>query len=152
MRLERVAFDHPDAVDLRAQMVTEVAQIYGEQRDTAAPSGAAGIDPDGVVVTVVGYDPSGTAVAHALLRRLGAELEIKRMFVSPAARGLGAADLLMAELEIAAAQEGAGRVVLHTGDRQTAAIGVYQRHGYTEIDVYEPYVGMPSSRCFEKVL
>ena len=151
-----MAFDHPDAVVLREQMVAEVTQVYGRQRDTAS-DGAGGIAPDSVVVTLVGRDDAGEAVAHALLRRLpGADhqgdVEIKRMFVAPAARGLGAADLLMAELEAVAAEEGATRVVLHTGDRQRAAIGAYVRHGYTEIDIYEPYVGMPSSRCFAKRL
>ncbi len=151
MRLERVAFDHPDAVGLREQMVAEVSHIYGQQRDVASGDGAGGIDPDSVVLTVLGYDEDGVAVAHALLRRLGDEVEIKRMFVAPGARGLGAADLLMTQLEtVASEQSDPKRIVLHTGDRQAAAIAVYRRHGYVEIDVYEPYVGMPSSRCFAK--
>lgn len=150
IRLERVAFDHPDAVALRDAMVAEVSTIYGAQRD-AGGSGASGIDPATVVVTVVGY-VDDRPVAHALLRRLGDDVEIKRMFVAPEARGLGAATVLMGALEDDARTAGASRVVLHTGDRQVAAVRAYQRHGYTPIPVYEPYVGMPASLCFEKVL
>ena len=150
LRLERVAFDHPDAVALRDAMVAEVTTIYGAQRDASA-AGATGIDPADVLVTLVGY-VGERPVAHALLRRLGDEVEIKRMFVAPEARGLGAASAMMHALEDAARAVGAARVVLHTGDRQLAAVRTYQRHGYTPIPVYEPYVGMPASLCFEKVL
>lgn len=150
--VRRVAFDHPDAVALREAMVAEVNGVYGGQRDHGGSSGAAaGIDPAGVLVTVVGY-ADDRPVAHALLRRLGDDVEIKRMYVAPDARGLGAAHALMEELEDAARSAGAARVVLHTGDRQIAAVRTYQHHGYTPIDVYEPYVGMPASLCFEKVL
>jgi GNAT superfamily N-acetyltransferase len=151
LRLERVAFDHPDAVALREAMVAEVATIYGAQRDAGGGSAAAGIDPASVLVTLVGY-VGDRPVAHALLRRLGDEVEIKRMFVAPEARGLGAATDLMQALEDDARAAGAARIVLHTGDRQVAAVRAYQRHGYTPIPVYEPYVGMPASLCFEKIL
>jgi GNAT superfamily N-acetyltransferase len=148
--LRHVGFDHADAVALREAMVAEVTTIYGAQRD-AGGSGATGIDPSSVLVTLVGY-VDDRPVAHALLRRLGDEVEIKRMFVAPEARGLGAASVMMQALEDTARAAGAARVVLHTGDRQVAAIRTYDRHGYTPIPVYEPYVGMPASLCFEKVL
>ena len=151
LRLERVPFDHPDAVALRDAMVAEVTTIYGAQRDAGGGSGATGIDPASVLVTLVGY-VDDRPVAHALLRRLGDEVEIKRMFVSPDARGLGAASVMMQALEDAARAVGAARVVLHTGDRQLAAVRTYEHHGYTQIPIYEPYVGMPASLCFEKVL
>lgn len=149
--LRRVPFDHPDAVALRDAMVAEVNGVYGGQRDQGTSGLPTGIEPSSVVVTLVGY-AGDRPVAHALLRRLGDEVEIKRMYVAPDARGLGASHALMDELEQAAREEGAGRVVLHTGDRQHAAVRTYLRHGYAPIEVYEPYVGMPSSLCFEKVL
>lgn len=152
LRLEHVSFDHPDAVALRDAMVAEVSGIYGgQQRDRGSSGMPTGVDPDTVVLTLVAY-AADRPVAHALLRRLGAELEIKRMFVAPEARGLGAADALMASLEAAAISLGAGRLVLHTGDRQIAAVRTYTRHGFVPIEVYEPYVGMPASLCFEKLL
>lgn len=150
MRIERVAFDDPDAVALRDAMVAEVSTIYGAQRDYGSHDGAKGIDPSTVVLTLLGY-VAGRPAAHALLRRLGDDIEIKRMFVLPEGRGLGVADELMAVMEDEAQRLGAPRVILHTGDRQLAAVRVYQRNGYTAIPIYEPYVGMPASLCFEKV-
>lgn len=151
LRLERVPYDHPDAVALRAEMVAEVSGLYGAQRDHDGSSASAGIDPQSVVLAVVGY-LGVRPVAHVLLRRLGADLEIKRMYVSPDARGRRAADALLAAIDDAARSLGAPRLVLHTGERQLAAIRTYQRQGFTPIPVYEPYVDMPESLCFEKRL
>jgi GNAT superfamily N-acetyltransferase len=151
LRLERVPYEHPDAVVLRDAMVAEVSAVYGSQRDYASSDGGKGIEDSTVVLTLVGY-LGPRPVAQAVLRRLRDDLEIKRMYVSPDARGLGAADALMAALEDEARSLGAPRIVLHTGDRQIAAVRTYERHGYVPIPIYEPYVGMPASLCFEKVL
>jgi len=43
------------------------------------------------------------------------------------------------------------RVVIHTGDRQHAALRFYERHRYTPIEVFAPYEAVTYSRCFEKV-
>lgn len=147
MTLCRVDWEHPDAVRLRTQMVAEVsAQYVGDHRD-----GSAGVDPDSVVMTVL-IRAGDDAVAHVALRRLDGDLEIKRMYVVPAARGQGLSRLLLDAAEHAARDEGATRVILHTGTRQDAAIALYRRHGYTEIPVYPPYVDLPLSMCFEKQL
>ena len=69
LRLERVPFDHPDAVLLRDRMVAEVATVYGSQRDYASGDGAKGVDASDVLVTLVAY-AGDQPVAHALLRRL----------------------------------------------------------------------------------
>ena len=151
LRLDRVPYDHPDAVSLREAMVAEVTSVYGSQRDDASGQDSKGITPESVVVTLVGY-LDGVPVAQGLVRRLGDDLEIKRMYVDPAARGLGAASVLLLALEDECRALGVPRIVLHTGDRQLAAIRTYEGPGYTPIPIYEPYVGMPASLCFEKVL
>lgn len=150
LRLERVPYEHPDAVALREAMVAEVSALYGSQRDSGSGA-SAGIRPDSVALTLVGYRGQ-QPVAHALLRTWGPDLEIKRMYVMPEARGLGAADALIARLEHEARSLGASRLVLHTGERQAAAIRAYERHGFTPIPVYGPYVDLPESLCFAKRL
>ncbi len=132
-------------------MVEEVTQVYGGQRDHGSDEGAKGIEPSSVLVTVVGR-LDGEPVAQGLVRHLGEDLEIKRMYVAPAARGRGVASALLLELEEHCRAQGAPRIVLHTGERQAAAIRTYRAHGYTPIPIYPPYVGMPASLCFEKVL
>ena len=148
---ETVPFDHPDAVALRAEHVAYGNQLYASDPASLHRSGSEGIDPSSVVATVVAYDEDGP-VGHACLRELDGELEIKRMYVVPARRGSGIADQLLAAMEDVARDEGARRVVIHTGDRQHAALKFYDRHGYTPIPVYPPYEDVTYALCFEKVL
>lgn len=149
--IKHVPFEHPDAVALREEHVANGNQLYASDPASLHRSGSEGIDPSSVVATVVAYDEQ-VPVGHACLRRLGGELEIKRMYVVPGRRGSGIADELLAEMEAAAREAGAGRVIIHTGDRQHAALRFYARHGYTSIPVYAPYEAVTYSLCFEKLL
>ena len=151
INLEQVPFDHPDAVALRAEHVAYGNQLYASDPASLHRSGSEGIEPSSVVATVVAYDDEGP-VGHACLRELDGELEIQRMYVVPSRRGSGIADELLAAMEQAALDEGARRVIIHTGDRQHAALKFYDRHGYTPIPVYPPYEDVTYSLCFEKVL
>ncbi len=113
---------------------------------------AFGIDPTTIVVTVVVTDADGRDIGHAALRRLGDELEIKRVFITPASRGTGASRFLMGELERIARELGASRLILQTGDRQPEAVALYERLGYTRIAIFDPYTAYDFSLCYEKVL
>ena len=73
------------------------------------------------------------------------------MLVEPDLRGSGVADAPLAAVEERARDEGVPRVVIHTGDRQHAALRFYERHGYISIDVFPPCNAISYSRCFEKV-
>lgn len=152
MRLERVAFDHPDAVALRAEMVAEVSTLYVARAPQQNRDGGTGVDPADVVMTAVGYDDGDEPVAHVAVRRIDAGLEIKRMFITPSRRGLGWSSVLLAAAEVAVLEAGAARVILHTGDRQAAAIALYLAHGFQPVDVYPPYLDVPDSVCFAKDL
>jgi hypothetical protein len=44
------------------------------------------------------------------------------------------------------------RIVLETGDRQDAAICLYERCGFVAIPCFGKYADSKSSRCFEKIL
>lgn len=93
------------------------------------------------------------ATAHSDLEHDGIrDLEIKRVYVHPRARGLGASRALLAELERIALDRGAERVILQTGDRQHDAVELYGRLGYTPIPIYAPYTEYAFSRCFAKPL
>ncbi|MFE3872056.1 GNAT family N-acetyltransferase [Flavobacterium sp. ZS1P70] len=77
-------------------------------------------------------------------------IELKRMFVSPEARGLGLAKKIILELELWAHKLGFSCSVLETLCKQNEAIGLYQKMGYTIIDNYEPYIGLKNSICMQK--
>lgn len=146
-QIVEVEFDDPRAVVLRQQMSDEMADLYGAPRHGA---GAEGIDRSSVLVCLLVLDDD-VPVATATLRRLRDLVEIKRMFVKPQARGTGLARRLLAAVEAYAA-EVTDRVVLHTGLRQRPAIGLYERSGYTPIEVFAPYDEVPESVCFVKIL
>lgn len=79
-------------------------------------------------------------------------MEVKRMFVPPAARGKGLATAVLKELEAWAAELGYEKCILETGDIMPDAIALYKKNGYSSIPNYGQYVGVASSVCFEKLL
>ena len=155
VRIDAVGFDHPDAVALRAAHEAFGDSLYASDPASVHRFTSEVLDPASVLLTVVAYvddRPVGHACLRALDGSMAGELEIKRMYVDPDARGRGVADALLAAVEQRARDEGVPRVVIHTGDRQLAALRFYDRHGYTPIDVFAPYEEVTYSRCFEKVL
>ena len=79
-------------------------------------------------------------------------VELKRMFVRADRRGRGVASLVLGALEAWARELGYRAIVLETGTLQTAAIALYERHGYLHIAKYGPYVDLPASVCMRKAL
>lgn len=69
----------------------------------------------------------------------GAYAEIKRMYVSPAARGRGYACAMIGRLEAAARDEGLDRALLETGRDQTEAVRLYERCGYVRCGAFGGY-------------
>ncbi|KIQ18642.1 GNAT family acetyltransferase [Flavobacterium sp. MEB061] len=77
-------------------------------------------------------------------------VELKRMFVSPKARGLGLAQMIIGELEVEAKNQGFEIMILETLYKQIEAINLYQKVGFEIVDNYEPYVGLTNSICMSK--
>jgi len=95
----------------------------------------------------------GVAVGCAALVEAGdGTAEIKRMFVDPEARGLGAASRLMDKLEEQATKSGLKAIRLETGIYQPEAIGLYRKYGYVEIEPFGSYQPDPLSLFMEKRL
>ncbi|MCU1527264.1 MAG: hypothetical protein JWP75_1027 [Frondihabitans sp.] len=159
LTVEHVEWNDPRAEALRDVMESEMSELYADKQGDATPEQAdalhraLAVDPASVFVTVLVLDRDGTPVAHAALKELRSEWEMKRVIVDASRRGRGIGALLMTELERAARAGGARRIILQTGDRQQDAVRLYERSGYTPIPVYAPYLDtIPFSLCFEKVL
>jgi len=91
------------------------------------------------------------AVASGCFKKYNNDtVELKRMFVSPEARGLGLAQLVIKELEAEAKNIGFKTMILETLYKQVEAIGLYQKMGFNIVDNYEPYVGLQNSICMSK--
>lgn len=78
--------------------------------------------------------------------------EIKRLFVSGAARGHGVGRLLLGRLEACAIEEGVHTLRLETGIYQPEALGLYESAGYVTRGPFGAYVLDPYSVFMEKQL
>src|SRR4029078_13524675 len=102
----------------------------GDDADCEAPRG----------LVVVGTLLAEAVGCGALKFHDGEPTELKRMWVSPAARGLGLGRRLLAELETHAA-EPHPVVHLETNGSLTEAVALYRSAGYSEVPAFndEPY-------------
>ncbi|HEY9288284.1 MAG TPA: GNAT family N-acetyltransferase [Candidatus Dormibacteraeota bacterium] len=93
----------------------------------------------------------GRAIGCGALRLLDASTaELKRMYVDPPGQGKGVGRALLASLEQAAKQMGVSRLVLETGVYQDAALALYRRAGFRQVDCWGEYAASATSICFEK--
>jgi putative acetyltransferase len=78
--------------------------------------------------------------------------ELKRMFVSPEARGLKLGRRLLDRIEEEARREALGCLRLETGIHQPEALGLYRAAGYVEREAFGEYSPDPLSVFMEKSL
>ncbi len=145
MRIDALAYDHPDSVALIDEVQQEYVVRYGEV-DLTPVDPAEFAPPRGLFL--VGY-LDGRPVACGGWRVHegpdGPEAELKRMYVAPAARGRGVARAVLAELERTAVAAGYSRMVLETGTRQPEAIALYTSAGYAEVPKFGFYAAEPEA-------
>jgi GNAT superfamily N-acetyltransferase len=136
-----------DAADLFAAADAYALSIYPPENYHALDVSEFARDD---VLLLVARSDAGDALGMAALNIPTAEL--KRMFVSPAARGTGLGRALLEAVESAARAHGIQSLRLETGEPQVAAIALYERAGYVRIPPFGEYVHDPTSICMEKVL
>jgi GNAT superfamily N-acetyltransferase len=142
-------YDQPDVV----RLVDEVQQEYvvrygGPDRDVIEPGEFA--SPRGLFL--VGL-LDGEPVATGGWRWLDpTTAEIKRMFVSVAARRRGLGATMLTQLEHTAHAAGVTRLVLTTGGAQPEAIAMYEWAGYSRVDGFGHYADVVGARFYGKAL
>lgn len=95
----------------------------------------------------------GLAAGCGAIRLLDQDsAELKRMYVAVPHRRRGLSRRLLTALEQTAAELGATRLVLETGNRQAAALALYTGAGYRPIPCFGAYARSPSSICLAKAL
>ncbi|MFI5931680.1 GNAT family N-acetyltransferase [Actinoplanes sp. NPDC051494] len=147
--IEERPWDDPAGSALRLAQRAELDERYGsdDHEPGTAPS-AADID-----LFLVALDDRGVLMGCGALRRLDrVAAEVKRMYVTPGARGSGVATALLRALESAAVDRGWTTLRLETGPAQPDAIRFYEREGYRPIPLFGPYVGSDLSVCYEREL
>jgi DNA-binding MarR family transcriptional regulator len=140
--------EHPHARHCLDAYVAELGRRFPGGFDPARSISADAPElrpPAGLLLVATrGDEPVGCG---ALKFHPGAPTELKRMWVAPAARGLGVGRRLLAELEARAASD---VVRLETNGALTEAIALYRSAGYVEVPAFnaEPY----AHHWFEKRL
>lgn len=151
LHIEAVDPLHADALALLQQAAQEARDLYPELFGPDAPWPTNAPAVPGSLYLVAYRD--GQAVGCGALRPLEPWVaEVRRMFVTRAARRGGVAAALLAALEAQAVAMGYRLLRLETGRRQAPAIALYERCGFRRIAPFGPYVGDPTSVCFEKPL
>lgn len=103
-------------------------------------------------VTFLTARVDGTPVACGAFVRHEDYVEIKRMYVLPACRGLGLGKQLLEALEDHIARAGGHLVRLETGTAQEEALELYGHAGYRRCLPFGEHRANPSSICMEKEL
>jgi DNA-binding MarR family transcriptional regulator len=143
--------NHPDA--------RQCFRAYFAELDSRSESG---FDPDAGISAepheltppagclLVAYLHSEPLGCGAVKHHADAPSEIKRMWVSASARGLGIGRRLLAELEARAVESGASMTRLETNRTLVEAIALYRSAGYREVPAFndEPF----ADHWFEKDL
>ena len=79
-------------------------------------------------------------------------MEIKRMYVSPEARGQRVGEKILSELENWSKELGYSKCILFMGSKQPEAGKLYRRNNYISIEKYGKLKGIPDSLCLAKDL
>jgi GNAT superfamily N-acetyltransferase len=136
IEIRAAGFDEPAVQKLVSELMTDLSRRYGGSGDDT-PLVPSDFDPPaGAFLVAVAENE---LVGCAGWRTHGEDAELKRMYIAPAARGRGAARLLLAAIEESARARGLRRVILETGDRQPEAISLYQSCGYERIEDFGYY-------------
>jgi GNAT superfamily N-acetyltransferase len=145
--LRAVPYDDPVARDLVARVQQEYVDRYGGPDGAAVEPGE--FSPPGglFLVAEVDGEPAGCGAWRRHTETSPAQpdasavAEVKRVYVVPAFRRRGLAQVLVAALEDSARRSGYRAVVLNSGDRQPEALALYEALGYTPVPGYGLYAG-----------
>ncbi len=148
-RLRALAYDDPLARELVGRVQQEYVQRYGGP-DEAAVTPEEFEPPHGLFLVVeVDGVPAGCGAWRFLDEGTA---EIKRVYVEPAFRRRGVAQVVVDALEAGAAEAGARSVVLNTGHRQPEALALYAALGYVPVSGYGIYACEPGAVFLGKEL
>ena len=140
--------DDPELVNLITALDAELNPLYPEESRHGYDLTKLQTRP--VTLFIARLD--GLARACGGVEINGSDAEIKRMYVHPAARGIGLGQQILAAIEQHAAQAKCTVIRLETGIHQHAAIKLYSQAGYREIPAFSPYKPDPVSVFMAKAL
>lgn len=148
IRLQHTDSSNTDFQHLVVELDRYLAMTDGEEHAFYAQYNKS----DGLKYVIVAYDGDTAIACGAIKHYADGIMEVKRMFVAPAARGQGIASIVLNALEKWALTLGYQKCLLETGVKQLQAIRLYQKSDYVLVPNYGQYQGMANSVCFEKTV
>lgn len=154
-------YDGPVARALIAALDAEIEDRYAADADAEGEPDRAFLNvlhdtvtaPQGAfLVARLDGEPAGCGALRPAPTGEAGTAEVKRMYVAPAARGLGVGRRLLEALQDRARALGYRRVILETGIRQPEAMRLYESAGFVPIPNYGAYRDSPLSRCYATAL
>jgi putative acetyltransferase len=147
-----IAFEMPD----QPAVIALIADLDAYQDTLYPPESRHALDLESLkrsnVLFAVARDSAGEAIGCGAIV-LGSELgELKRMYVSPRARGQGVARKLLALLESRAIDLGCKLLMLETGPYQHNALALYASVGYERRGPFGDYANDPLSVFMQKCI
>ncbi len=141
-RLRAVAYDDPVAQDLIGRVQQEYVLRYGGP-DGAVVSPEEFRAPHGIFLVA---EVDGVPAGCGAWRTVGdGRAEMKRVYVEPAFRRRGLAQVLVGALEGDAARAGMRCLELNTGHEQPEALALYAALGYTPVPGFGIYACEPGA-------
>jgi GNAT superfamily N-acetyltransferase len=151
LAIQRVGLDDERAQRLIGELNAELTDMYQDPSANHFRLDHDEVSCDRGCLLVAEVDD--VAVACGAYRRLdNGSAEVKRMYVSPHARGLKVGAAILADLESAARRHGVHTMVLETGTKQLAAQRIYEMFGFQRCDCWGEYDGSSTSICMKKLL
>lgn len=122
-----------------------IDELNGTMAQAYAPEQQHGLALDALFLPPVRFflaRRAGVAVGCGGVAIFETFAEVKRMYVRERARGRGVADALLARIEGEAVAAGVRLLRLETGDRQYAAMRLYERTGFMKCSAFGAYAEM----------
>jgi GNAT superfamily N-acetyltransferase len=149
MMTTRTDAAHPDFIALVHRLDADLAIRDGEDHAFYAQFNTL----HQIRHVVIAYDDNNIPVGCGAIKAYGeGQMEVKRMYTLPEARGGGIASMVLRALEQWAIEMSCESCILETGFQQPEAIALYEKNGYRRIANYGQYAGVGNSICFEKKL
>lgn len=149
LRIHKRATTHIDVISLIEKLDAYLKITDGEDHDFYNQFNGT----DTIDCMLVAYKDEVPVGCGAIKHFDSSSAEVKRMFVDQSYRGQGIATKILIQLEQWAREKGYGKCILETGERQVAAVQLYQKSKYKRMHTnYGQYNGIAQSICFEKKL
>lgn len=146
MRVANINPESDIALALLREAAVDIRPLYGADAGPPWPHNPP-LGPRDVYV--VGFEAEHAVACGGIYEVDRETCEIHRMYVLRNYRRHGFGREILSHLHAEARRLGYRRMLLETGNRQTAAMHLYESYGFSRITPFGEHVSDPTSICYE---